>query len=212
MRTGNWGHGKPQAVPTVSSYTVVTALFECRTAWWEVRDTTPYFVTCALGIGATENLKLSLLYVLILWFNLSIISAFYLTDATWTLQIYDLSEEGINFRSHKYFFDHTRTWKTSPNWGSAQCWGHLQHNTNMKDDTHNSRSHSFQQGEHERMIITAKWLRGPCGPKASSHLSYRWGKTLKNLTQKTCPRSGIEPGPLRDGRACYRLLHSDGLL
>ena len=23
MRTGNWGHGKPQAVPTVSSYTVV---------------------------------------------------------------------------------------------------------------------------------------------------------------------------------------------
>ena len=22
MRTGNWGHGKPQAVPTVSSYTV----------------------------------------------------------------------------------------------------------------------------------------------------------------------------------------------
>ena len=26
MRTGNWGHGKPQAVPTVSSYTVVTLL------------------------------------------------------------------------------------------------------------------------------------------------------------------------------------------
>ena len=23
MRTGNWGHGKPQAVPTVCSYTVV---------------------------------------------------------------------------------------------------------------------------------------------------------------------------------------------
>ena len=23
MHTGNWGHGKPQAVPTVSSYTVV---------------------------------------------------------------------------------------------------------------------------------------------------------------------------------------------
>ena len=25
MRTGNWGHGKPQAVPTVSSYTVAIA-------------------------------------------------------------------------------------------------------------------------------------------------------------------------------------------
>ena len=33
------------------------------------RGTTRYFVTCALGIGATENPKLSLLYVLILWFH-----------------------------------------------------------------------------------------------------------------------------------------------
>ena len=32
------------------------------------RGTTRYFVTCALGIGATENPKLSLLYVLIVWF------------------------------------------------------------------------------------------------------------------------------------------------
>ena len=31
------------------------------------RGTTSYFVTCALGIGAKENPKLSLLYVLILW-------------------------------------------------------------------------------------------------------------------------------------------------
>ena len=57
----------------------------------------------------------------------------------------------------------------------------------------------------------------PCGPKASWHLSYRWGKIRKkNLTQETCPESkykftrqsiddyrtinlfprpGIEPGP-----------------
>ena len=26
MRTGNWGHGKPQAVPTVSSYTVIRVM------------------------------------------------------------------------------------------------------------------------------------------------------------------------------------------
>ena len=32
--------------------------------------TARYFVTCALGIGATENPKLSLLYVLMLWSSL----------------------------------------------------------------------------------------------------------------------------------------------
>ena len=36
------------------------------------RGTTRYFVTCALGIGATENPKLSLLYVLILCSDLQI--------------------------------------------------------------------------------------------------------------------------------------------
>ena len=33
----------------------------------------------------------------------------------------------------------------------------------------------------------------------------------KNLTQETCPDRGSNPGPLRDKRACYRLLHSGGL-
>ena len=34
----------------------------------------------------------------------------------------------------------------------------------------------------------------------------------KNLTQETCPDRGSNPGPLRDKRACYHLLHSGGLL
>ena len=33
----------------------------------------------------------------------------------------------------------------------------------------------------------------------------------KNLTQETCPYRGSNPGPLRDKRACYHLLHSGGL-
>ena len=37
-------------------------------------------------------------------------------------------------------------------------------------------------------------------------------KTRKNLTQETCPDRGSNPGPLRDKRACYHLLHSGGLL
>ena len=52
--------------------------------------------------------------------------------------------------------------------------------------------------------MTAKWY--------SWHLSYRWGKTPKNLTQATCPYRGSNPGALRDRRACCRLLHSDGLI
>ena len=53
-------------------------------------------------------------------------------------------------------------------------------------------------------------IRGPCGPKASWHLSYRWGKPRKYLTQETFPDWGSNPCPLRDRRAHYRLPHSGG--
>ena len=36
-------------------------------------------------------------------------------------------------------------------------------------------------------------------------------KLRKNLTQETCPDRESNPGPLRDRRACYHLLHSGGL-
>ena len=36
-------------------------------------------------------------------------------------------------------------------------------------------------------------------------------KPRKNLTQETCPDRESNPGPLRDKRACYPLLHSGGL-
>ena len=35
-------------------------------------------------------------------------------------------------------------------------------------------------------------------------------KPRKTLTQETCPDRGPNPGPLRDKRACYHLLHSGG--
>ena len=63
----------------------------------------------------------------------------------------------LNYGSHTYFFDHTRTWRASSDEWSAQCWGHLRDNTNMKDDTHQAHTHSFQQGEYEIMIMTAKY-------------------------------------------------------
>ena len=52
-------------------------------------------------------------------------------------------------------------------------------------------------------------IRGPCRPKSSWNLSYRWRKIpKKNLTQETSPDRGLNPDPLRDRRAWYRLLHS----
>ena len=35
-------------------------------------------------------------------------------------------------------------------------------------------------------------------------------KPRKNLTQETCSDRGSKPGPLRDRRACYHLVHSVG--
>ena len=35
-------------------------------------------------------------------------------------------------------------------------------------------------------------------------------KPRKNVTQETCPNRRSNPSPLRDRRACYRLLHRDG--
>ena len=34
MRTGNWGHGKPQAVPTVCSYTVLLGVSGVRSSYF----------------------------------------------------------------------------------------------------------------------------------------------------------------------------------
>ena len=54
-------------------------------------------------------------------------------------------------------------------------------------------------------------IRGPWGIKFPDiYLTFE-EKPRKNLTQETCPDRGSNPGPLRDKRACYHLLHSGGL-
>ena len=60
------------------------------------------------------------------------------------------------------------------------------------------------------MIMMAKWHSGTFRPKASWHLSYRWGKTLKKPHPGNLSWPGIKPGPLHDRRACYHLSHSSG--
>ena len=115
------------------------------------------------------------------------------------------------YREGELTFDHTRTWRhMSTDEGSAQCRGHLRGNTNKKYDN------TIHAPIHSNKANMKGWLRrpndsrGPCGPKASWHLSYRWRKTPKNLTQETCPDRGSNSGLLRDRLACYR--HSGGLI
>ena len=74
--------------------------------------------------------------------------------------------------------------------------------------------HTIHAPIHTNKVNLKGWLwwlnyiRGPCGPNASYHLSYKRGKPRKNLTPETCPDRGSNPGPLRDRRAYYHLLHS----
>ena len=74
-----------------------------------------------------------------------------MAHASRALQSHDMSGEGIIYGSHTFFWSH-KGMEACPDEGTAQ----RQDSTNMKDDTHHSRTHSFQQGEYERMIMMAK--------------------------------------------------------
>ena len=116
----------------------------------------------------------------------------------------------LNYESHTYFFDHTRTWRDSQDQWSAQCRGHLRDSTNMNDNTHQAHTQSSQQGEYG-MMITSQMIFGDLrGQKFPDICLTGEEKPRKNLTQETCPDRGLNPGPLRDNRACYHLLHSGG--
>ena len=136
----------------------------------------------------------------------------YMTHATRAIQNHDLSGEGIISGSHTYFStiqghggpprmrdelmprassEATQTWKTI----------HIKHTL-----SHPNKGNIIMEWRVRR----PNDIRGPWGPKVSWHLSYRWGKIPKNLTQETCPDRGSNPGPLRDKRAYYHLFHSGG--
>ena len=117
-------------------------------------------------------------------FNLSLIGSFTWLTPPGPYTVTTCRRRELNFRSHTYFVDHTRTLRASPDEWSAQCRSHLRDCTNMKDDTHQPHTRSFQEGEYEIMIWRANDIRGPWGPKVSWHLSYRWGKTPKKTSSR----------------------------
>ena len=58
----------------------------------------------------------------------------YVIHTTRALQSHDLSRDGINSGSHTYVFDHTRTWRASPDERSTQ-WQH-EHERRYTTSTH----------------------------------------------------------------------------
>ena len=98
-----------------------------------------------------------------------------------------------------------------PGWVISPMPGHLRDSTKMKDNTHKHTLIHPNKANVEWWWRRPNDIRGTWGPKVSWHLSDRWGKTPKNLTQETCPDLGSNPGLLCDKRACYHLLHSCGL-
>ena len=93
-------------------------------------------------------------------FNLPLIGTFTWPHAT---RVKTCRGRELNYGSHTYFFDHTRTWRTSPDVWSAQCRGHLRDSRNMKNSTHQAHIQSSQQDEYEMMMTTVKWYSGTLG-------------------------------------------------
>ena len=112
----------------------------------------------------------------------------------------------LNCGSQTYF-DHTRTWRASPDEWSARCRGHLRDSTNMKDNTHQAHTQSSQQGEYE-MITTAKWYSGTLGGLKFPDICL----TGEENPEKTSPRKLVPTGDRTRAPCvtCYHLLHSGG--
>ena len=99
----------------------------------------------------------------------------------------------LNCGSQTYFFDHTRTWRASP----------MSDQPNARATSETAQTWKTIHTKHTPIHTNAnmEWLRrpndirGPCGPKVSRHLSYRWGKTPKKPHPGNLSRPGIEPEP-----------------
>ena len=144
-------------------------------------------------------------------FNLPLIGTFTWPTPSGPYRATTCRGRGLNCGSQTYFFDHTRTWRASPDEWSALCRGHLRDSTNMKDNTHQAHTQSSEHGEYGMMITTAKWYSGTLGGLKFPDMCLTGEENpRKNLTQETCPDRRSNPGPLRDKRACYHSLHSGG--
>ena len=136
-----------------------------------------------------------------------------MTLATRALQSHDLSGEGINSGSHTYFyFDHTKDMEGLPGSGLSSMPG-----PPPRQHGHERRTiHTIHAAIHFNKANMKEWLwrlndiRGSCGLKLPDICLTGEETPRKNLTHETCPDRGSNLDPLRDRRACYRLLRIGG--
>ena len=119
-----------------------------------------------------------------------------MTHATRVLQSHDLSGEGINSGSQTYFLT------TQGHGEPPRMRDQLSAEAISKKITRTWKTiHIIHSHLHSNKANMIGWLwrpndiRGPCGPKASRNLSYRWGKTPKKPHPGNLSRLGIELGP-----------------
>ena len=99
------------------------------------------------------------------------------------------------FGSHTYFYDHTRHGRPPRMRDKLNAWATSKTTRTWKT------IHTSHAPIHSNKANMKGWLwrpnniRGRCGPKASRHLSYRWGKTPKKPHPGNLSRPGFEPGP-----------------
>ena len=76
---------------------------------------------------------------------------------------------------------------------------------------HHSHPHSYQQGEYDEDDHDGQMMSGDrLGLKFPDICLMGEEKPQKNLTQETCPDRESNPGPLRERRIRYPLLHNGG--
>ena len=122
----------------------------------------------------------------LLKFNHPLIGAFTWLKPPGPYRATTCQERELN--SGSYFFDHTRTWRASPDEGSVQCRAHLRDNSNIKEIYISHAPNHSNKANMKGWLWRPNDIRGPYGPKASWHLSYRWGKIpKKNSSGKPAP-------------------------
>ena len=101
----------------------------------------------------------------------------------------------LNYGSHAYFL--TTQGHGGPSRMSDQPNSGTTSETAQTSKTIHTK-HTLSHANKANMEWRLRWpnvTRGPWVPKASWHLSYRWGKTPKKPHPGDLSRPGIEPGP-----------------
>ena len=143
-------------------------------------------------------------------FNVSLIGTFTWLTPPGPYRATNCRERELTMENIHNFLTTQEHGRASSDEGSAQCRGHLLDNTDMKDDTHHSHTHWFQQGEKKGLL----WCPNILGTLVDLKL-WHVIQVRKNPEKKPHPgnlsRLGIEPGPAVLQARMLPPVHSGGL-